>query len=66
MSSTAVIEALANGGYLGVKERLIKFAAMLIVAPMLVTAMVLIGCVMLSLPIVALIAPKLIKFRSDE
>jgi hypothetical protein len=46
-------------------ERLIKCAVMLVLAPFLALAMVGLACVMLFLPIVALISPKLIKFRED-
>lgn len=47
-------------------ERLIKFAAMLVLAPFMALAMVGLAFLMLLLPVIALIAPKLIKFRSDE
>jgi hypothetical protein len=47
-------------------ERLIKCAAMLVLAPFLALAMVGIACVMLFLPIVALISPNLIKFRGES
>ena len=47
-------------------ERLIKFAAMLVLAPFLALAMVGLACLMLLLPAIALVAPRLIKFRSEE
>jgi hypothetical protein len=47
-------------------ERLIKCAAMLVLAPFLSLAMVGLACVMLFLPIIALISPKLIKFRGES
>ena len=47
-------------------ERLIKFAATLVLAPFLALAMVGLACLMLFLPIIALVAPKMIKFRGDE
>jgi hypothetical protein len=48
------------------KERLIKCAAMLVLAPFMALAMVGIAFLMLFLPIIALVSPKLIKFRGDS
>jgi hypothetical protein len=48
------------------KERLIKCAAMLLIAPFKALAMVGIACLMLLLPITALVSPKLIKFRGES
>ena len=47
-------------------ERLIKFAAMLVLAPFLALAMVGLACLMLFLPVIALAAPKLIKFKDSD
>jgi hypothetical protein len=49
-----------------VNERLIKFAAMLVLAPFLALAMVGLACLMLFLPVIALVAPKLIKFKDND
>jgi hypothetical protein len=48
------------------KERLIKFAATLVIAPFMALAMVGLACLMLFLPVIALISPKLIKFRGES
>jgi hypothetical protein len=47
-------------------ERLIKCATMLVLAPFLALAMVGLACLMLFLPIIALISPKMIKFRGES
>ena len=47
-------------------ERLIKFAAMLVLAPFLALAMVGLACLMLFLPVIALVAPRLIKFKDSD
>jgi hypothetical protein len=48
------------------KERLIKCAVMLVVTPLAILAMIGLACLMLFLPIIALISPTLIKFREDS
>jgi hypothetical protein len=48
------------------KERLIKCAAMIVLAPFMALAMIGLAFVMLFLPIIALISPKLIKFRGES
>jgi hypothetical protein len=54
------------GDYRGMTERLIKCAAMLVLAPFMALAMTGLACLMLFLPIIALISPKLIKFRGES
>lgn len=45
-------------------ERIIKFLAMAILAPILFGVFVFVGCLCLLLPIVALISPEIIKFKT--
>jgi hypothetical protein len=49
-----------------VKERLIKFAAMVVLAPFLTLAMAGLAGLMLFLPVIALVAPRLIKFKDSD
>jgi hypothetical protein len=49
-----------------VSERLTKFAVMLIVAPFAAAALLFAAFLVLFLPIVALIAPSVIKFRGER
>ena len=47
-------------------ERLSKFFLMLVVAPLLILVLAMVVVIVLFLPIVALIAPGVIKLRGEE